>query len=59
MVESWKTPFREGTVYYLDERDRVRGVLLWGQFGLVDVARELIVRGGTVQRSRLGAAPAP
>ncbi len=40
-VASWKTPFREGVVYYL-EGDRVRGVLLWGIFGQVDAARALI-----------------
>ena len=40
-VASWKTPFREGLVYYL-EGDRVRGVLLWGIFGQVDAARELV-----------------
>jgi NADPH-dependent 2,4-dienoyl-CoA reductase/sulfur reductase-like enzyme len=40
-ISSWKTPFREGIVYYL-EGDRVRGVLLWGIFGKVDAARELV-----------------
>jgi NADPH-dependent 2,4-dienoyl-CoA reductase/sulfur reductase-like enzyme len=40
-VASWKTPFREGVVYYV-EGDRVRGVLLWGVFGQVDAARELV-----------------
>lgn len=42
-VASWKTPFREGAVYYL-RGDRVRGVLLWGIFGQVDAARELVTR---------------
>jgi 3-phenylpropionate/trans-cinnamate dioxygenase ferredoxin reductase subunit len=58
MVESWTVPFREGTVYYLDARDRVRGVLLWGTFGKVDAARALIAR-GEAERGRLAAAPAP
>ena len=40
-VASWRTPFREGVVYYL-EGDRVRGVLLWGIFGKVDAARALV-----------------
>jgi len=40
-VASWKTPFREGVVYYL-ERGQVRGVLLWGIFGQVEAARRLI-----------------
>jgi 3-phenylpropionate/trans-cinnamate dioxygenase ferredoxin reductase subunit len=31
-----------GTVYYLDEEGRPRGVLLWNLFGRVDTARELI-----------------
>jgi NADPH-dependent 2,4-dienoyl-CoA reductase/sulfur reductase-like enzyme len=48
-VSSWKTPFREGVVYYLDG-DRVRGVLLWGVFGQVDAARELV--SGRTQVSR-------
>ena len=46
-IATWKTPFREGVVYYLD-RGLVRGVLLWGIFGQVDAARELIERGATV-----------
>ncbi len=37
----WKTPFREGVVYYLSD-GRVRGVLLWNIFGKVDEARALI-----------------
>ena len=40
-VADWKEPFREGVVYYVD-RGRVRGVLLWGVFGKVDAARQLI-----------------
>jgi NADPH-dependent 2,4-dienoyl-CoA reductase/sulfur reductase-like enzyme len=51
-IASWKTPFREGIVYYLDG-DRVRGVLLWGMFGLVDAARELVAGRVPVVRSAL------
>ena len=40
-VADWKEPFREGVIYYLD-RGKVRGVLLWGVFGKVDAARELV-----------------
>lgn len=40
-VADWKEPHREGVVYYLRD-GRVRGVLLWGIFGQVDAARELI-----------------
>ncbi|MGH7592994.1 MAG: NAD(P)/FAD-dependent oxidoreductase [Gemmatimonadales bacterium] len=41
VVADWKTPFKEGAVYYL-AGGRVRGVLLWGIFGKVDDARALI-----------------
>ena len=41
IVASWRRPFREGVVYYV-ERGRVRGVLLWGIQGQVEAARELI-----------------
>ena len=51
-VVSWKKPFREGVVYYL-EGERVRGVLLWGIFGQVDAARALIAGRAPVARSAL------
>jgi NADPH-dependent 2,4-dienoyl-CoA reductase/sulfur reductase-like enzyme len=51
-VASWKTPFREGVVYYL-EGERVRGVLLWGIFGQVDAARALITGRSPVARADL------
>ncbi|HEX4645920.1 MAG TPA: FAD/NAD(P)-binding oxidoreductase [Verrucomicrobiae bacterium] len=44
-VSDWKTPFREGVVYYLRE-GRVRGVLLWNVWGQVDAARKLITEPG-------------
>jgi NADPH-dependent 2,4-dienoyl-CoA reductase/sulfur reductase-like enzyme len=44
-VEDWKTPFREGVVYYLRDR-RVRGVLLWNVWGQVDAARALVADPG-------------
>lgn len=47
IVADWKTPFKEGVVYYL-AGGRVRGVLLWGIFGKVDAARALIAEGGAV-----------
>ncbi|TAK47612.1 MAG: NAD(P)/FAD-dependent oxidoreductase [Xanthobacteraceae bacterium] len=40
-VEDWAETFHKGVVYYLKDR-RVRGVLLWNSWGLVDAARELI-----------------
>jgi NADPH-dependent 2,4-dienoyl-CoA reductase/sulfur reductase-like enzyme len=52
IVESWKTPFREGIVYYL-EGDRVRGVLLFGIFGQVDAARRLLEDRTPVAREAL------
>jgi NADPH-dependent 2,4-dienoyl-CoA reductase/sulfur reductase-like enzyme len=52
MVESWKTEGREGVVYYL-ENGRVCGVLLWGTFGKVDAARELITRQTALPRDAL------
>ncbi|HET7824502.1 MAG TPA: FAD-dependent oxidoreductase [Anaeromyxobacter sp.] len=56
-VATWKTPFREGIVYYL-EGDRVRGVLLLGIFGQVDAARRLI-EGEPVRREALADAIRP
>ena len=44
----WKTPFREGVVYYLRE-GRVCGVLLWNVWGQVDAARNLINEPGPVK----------
>ncbi len=51
-VVSWKTPFREGVVYYL-EKGRVRGVLLWGVFGKVDAARRLVEGAAPATREAL------
>lgn len=51
-VSSWKTPFREGVVYYL-EGDRVRGVLLFGIFGQVEAARRLVAGERPVAREGL------
>lgn len=51
-VADWKTPFREGVVYYL-QRGRVRGVLLWNIWGQVDAARALINEPGPFKASEL------
>lgn len=48
----WKTPFREGVVYYL-QAGRVRGVLLWNVWGQVDAARALIDEKGPFKPSDL------
>ena len=45
MVADWKTPCKEGVVYYL-RQGMVRGVLLWNIFGQVDSARQLIASAG-------------
>jgi len=47
-VPDWKTPFREGVVYYLRD-GRVRGVLLWNVWGQVEAARALIAAPGPFQ----------
>ena len=47
-VADWKTPNREGVVYYLGD-DRVRGVLLWNVWDQVDAARRLIAAPGPIR----------
>lgn len=47
LVADWKTPCREGVIYYLKD-GRVRGVLLWGVWNQVDNARALIKAGDKV-----------
>ncbi len=55
----WKTPNREGVIYYLSD-SQVRGVLLWNTWGQVDVARELISSHRTYRASDLkGLLPRP
>jgi 3-phenylpropionate/trans-cinnamate dioxygenase ferredoxin reductase component len=48
IVEDWKEEFKEGVVYYVNN-DRVRGVLLWNRYGLVDEARRLIAEKGPIE----------
>jgi 3-phenylpropionate/trans-cinnamate dioxygenase ferredoxin reductase component len=43
----------EGTIYYLDNEGRPRGVLLWNLFGRADAARDLIRGGNPVERGAL------
>ena len=38
----WTDVGRTGTVYYLDDGGRPRGILLWNLFGRVETARDLI-----------------
>jgi NADPH-dependent 2,4-dienoyl-CoA reductase/sulfur reductase-like enzyme len=48
----WKSPFREGVVYYL-RGGRVRGALLWNVWGKVDAARNLISQPGPFKPDEL------
>ena len=51
-VTRWEEPFHKGVVYYLDD-NRVRGVLLWNTWGMLDHAREAIARPAPRDRSEL------
>ena len=42
---NWAQPSSSGTIYYLDDQELVRGVLLWNNPGGIDEARELLRRG--------------
>lgn len=53
LVESWAEPNRKGIVAYTDEAGRARGMLMWGIFGKVDAARELIRSGAAVDEAVL------
>ncbi|HYM19399.1 MAG TPA: FAD-dependent oxidoreductase [Candidatus Kapabacteria bacterium] len=41
IVSDWKDKFREGVIYYFENR-RIKGVLLWNVWGQVEAARNLI-----------------
>jgi 3-phenylpropionate/trans-cinnamate dioxygenase ferredoxin reductase component len=41
IIEDWDRKFRKGALYYLRD-SRVRGVLLWNTWGLVEAARQVI-----------------
>jgi hypothetical protein len=59
VVAHWKTPYREGILYYV-QGGRVRGVLLWNVWGQVDAARRLIAEPGPFRAADLeGRLPAP
>ncbi len=51
----WVEPGRKGVVAYLDDGRRPRGILLWGIFGRVDAARELIRARHAIDEDALGA----
>jgi NADPH-dependent 2,4-dienoyl-CoA reductase/sulfur reductase-like enzyme len=48
----WIEPYQKGVVYYL-HAGRVRGVLAWNIFGLMDKARALIAEPGPIQPAGL------
>jgi NADPH-dependent 2,4-dienoyl-CoA reductase/sulfur reductase-like enzyme len=52
-IAHWNEPNRNGVVAYLDAEQRPRGFLLWGIFGKVDVATELIRAGEPLDIARL------
>ncbi len=45
VVEDWQEPYHKGVVYYLDG-SRVRGVLLWNVWDMVEPARRLLTSPG-------------
>ena len=47
-VEHWEEPNRKGTIAYVDDDRRPRGILLWNVWDKVDAARELIRAGKPV-----------
>jgi 3-phenylpropionate/trans-cinnamate dioxygenase ferredoxin reductase subunit len=52
-LTEWTEPNGLGVVCYLDSERRPRGFLLWGLFGRVDAARELIRAGAPVNGADL------
>ena len=49
----WTDVGRAGTVYYMDDEGRPRGVLLWNLFGHVDTARDLIRAARPIETTEL------
>jgi NADPH-dependent 2,4-dienoyl-CoA reductase/sulfur reductase-like enzyme len=52
-IADWTDVGRAGTVYYLDDQERPRGILLWNLFGRVDDARELITAATPIHTAEL------
>lgn len=52
-IEDWQKPQAEGTVYYLDEDERVQGVLLVNLDGGLDTARTILAEDWPHSRSDL------
>lgn len=55
VVPVWRTPYREGVLYYLRE-DVPRGVVLWNVWNAVDWARDLVRKAQPMTRADLEAA---
>ena len=51
-VANWKEPFREGIIYYL-QQGRVKGVILWNVWGMLEAARELLAEPKLVKPEEL------
>jgi 3-phenylpropionate/trans-cinnamate dioxygenase ferredoxin reductase component len=49
----WTEPGKKGVFAYVDDAGRPRGFLLWGIFGRVDAARELIRAGAPIDEDAL------
>jgi 3-phenylpropionate/trans-cinnamate dioxygenase ferredoxin reductase component len=55
----WGETFKDGVLYYVNEDDVVRGVLLWNRWGLVDWARDQIrAQKASTHEDRVKAIPA-
>jgi 3-phenylpropionate/trans-cinnamate dioxygenase ferredoxin reductase subunit len=52
IVADWKETYQKGILYYL-QSGRVRGILLWNSWGLVDRARKLIAEPGPFKPDQL------
>ena len=52
IYEDWIEPFKQGTIYYLDE-GKIKGIIFWDLWGKVDKGRELIGSGKAFSKSEL------
>ncbi|MDM7892147.1 NAD(P)/FAD-dependent oxidoreductase [Curtobacterium caseinilyticum] len=52
-LEDWQDPDTTGVVYYLDDDDTVRGVLLWNVSGKTDEARKVLADANALTREML------
>ncbi len=58
MISTWTDPLKQGIVYYHDG-ERVRGVLLFNEWGQLERAQELLQQGTAVDLTTLATTPAP